>query len=176
MSESEVKHTMYWILPDEPSGGVVAIDPNGFTLTEKEAKEIFKALQIAFDHYGADTIDEYNRRHANVLKVKSSDQPKRKRRKEKDKPGKIYVIRGEGGLCKIGKTTRPISDRLVEYSPKLPFETTLLCSFPVPDIDLFEAELHENFSDKHVRGEWFDLNAEDLEYFTEMAKALENQE
>jgi len=85
--------------------------------------------------------------------------------------GWVYVVGScEEGLFKIGMTTRTPSERLSEFTPKLPFETELICAIRAVDAWRFEQSLHGTFENKQTNGEWFRLNDEDLFYLTTHAR------
>lgn len=83
---------------------------------------------------------------------------------EKDsciKTGYIYVVK-MGMHYKIGISANP-KKRLKEFTI-LPYELeTILCE-KVFDYQNIEKELHEHFDKKCIRGEWFELNENDLSY------------
>lgn len=78
------------------------------------------------------------------------------------KRGFVYVFQGDG-YCKIGYSNNP-PRRRTHISPKLPFDLHLICSIESMNARALETELHVRFEDKHVRGEWFRLDDDDLEY------------
>lgn len=155
-------NTGYMIQTDEESGGACAIDPNGLLMTESEAKELFAQLQIFFDYYGSEAIDEANRERLN--RASTPVRPPTGTSGRKIRAGWIYVLESPEGLFKIGKTTRQPNIRLQEFAPKLPFETALIHSIQTDDTQSLEESLHQQFGDKRVRGEWFRLDEQDLEY------------
>jgi hypothetical protein len=78
--------------------------------------------------------------------------------------GWIYLLKGPNNLYKIGYTKRNPIKRIIEYSPKLPFKTKLFISFPALFGIKTEHALHERLENKHIRGEWFKLTHDDIEY------------
>jgi hypothetical protein len=78
------------------------------------------------------------------------------------KAGYIYVLCG-GEYHKIGRSNS-IERRMYEIQPKLPFETELAFVFYTDDTVAAESNLHKHFADKHIRGEWFQLSKEDIEW------------
>lgn len=75
--------------------------------------------------------------------------------------GYIYVVK-MGIHYKIGISVNP-KKRLKEFTI-LPYELeTVLCE-KVFDYQTIEKELHEHFDRKCVRGEWFELDEQDLAY------------
>lgn len=79
---------------------------------------------------------------------------------------KVYVMIDKNtGFYKIGRSIDPIKRERTLQSEKPTIEMLFNHDARVKD----EKELHNMFSDKRVRGEWFDLNGSDLhkirEYF-----------
>jgi hypothetical protein len=77
--------------------------------------------------------------------------------------GFVYFLQG-GGFVKIGKTTRRPSERVADFSPKLPFKTEIVHVIECVDVNLAEVAIHECFKSLRTRGEWFDIDEPDLEY------------
>lgn len=82
--------------------------------------------------------------------------------------GFVYVIYSPTGIYKIGRS-RNIDDRLK--------------SFSVPGLEIYhffftyhspihEKMLHEIFKHKHVKGEWFALNADELEQLKKIGERV----
>jgi hypothetical protein len=87
--------------------------------------------------------------------------PKPLKSRRHTKAGYVYFLKA-GDLYKIGKSTRLPTARTAEYSPKLPFETTLVKVIEAENCHRMESSLHNRFKSKHVRGEWYALTDEDL--------------
>lgn len=79
--------------------------------------------------------------------------------------GYVYVIRDIDvtGFCKIGRSVNP-PDRIGDFFVKLPFSIRVECVIETDDCYELEAALHTHYSAKHIRGEWFNLEANDIEY------------
>ena len=73
--------------------------------------------------------------------------------------GYVYVIELDGHY-KIGKTLTYV-DRFYEYTKFYAEPNVIFCEF-VEDYGKVEFELHNIFIDKHIRGEWYDLDEKDL--------------
>jgi Meiotically Up-regulated Gene 113 (MUG113) protein len=84
---------------------------------------------------------------------------------KKTKPGYVYLIRAENGLCKIGKA-KNVSSRLKPFGVDFPMKWELVHSFHSDDYGVAEKELHYKFRDKRVVGEWFRLLPEDVAHIT----------
>ena len=81
------------------------------------------------------------------------------KRHEDGKFGVIYVLK-MGEYYKIGKASLRFT-RLGEYT-KLPETPKYIYVGIVLNSLIYEEKLHELFSHKRVRGEWFNLNTQDL--------------
>lgn len=84
--------------------------------------------------------------------LKSADKSPKQKSKQK-----TYLMLDElTGFIKIGKSSAPSTREktLLSQSPSI----HLVCTIP----DNIEQELHEAFSSKRGRGEWFDLDPQDL--------------
>lgn len=76
--------------------------------------------------------------------------------------GYIYVAKAEGIRgYKIGKTTN-WKQRIADIAGQLPVTVEYEYVFKSPDIHFGEAALHKHFDLKRLRGEWFDLDTDDL--------------
>jgi len=81
----------------------------------------------------------------------------------KTRPGYVYLIQGENGFYKIGRTVAP-ENRMKTFNVKLPFNVEYICLVKHDDHVSLETELHERFAAKRINGEWFALNDEDVTY------------
>lgn len=76
--------------------------------------------------------------------------------------GYIYLMKSDSLKgYKIGKTT-DWKDRIYEMSVTLPIEFQYEYVFEVRDMTKAESTLHLDFADKRTKGEWFDLDEDDL--------------
>lgn len=76
--------------------------------------------------------------------------------------GYIYLLKSTSGYWKIGRTRNP-DDRIQTFTVKLPFEVEYEHLIPCSDCIIAERQLHAQFADKRVNGEWFALTPEDVE-------------
>ncbi|GGB73446.1 GIY-YIG nuclease family protein [Shewanella inventionis] len=83
--------------------------------------------------------------------------------------GFVYVIESQYGY-KIGKTVN-IKNRTQLFSVKLPFSIMLIHYAEFEDYSLAERQMHLNFADKRLEGEWFDLDMSDIEYIKTLGVA-----
>jgi hypothetical protein len=101
-------------------------------------------------------------------RAKKAMLPPRPSRVTKPTPGYVYLIKSPTGAFKIGRTKNP-ADRLKTFSVKLPFEVEYVCLIPTSDMHGLEADLHGRFTSKHVNGEWFALDATDVDAIKALA-------
>jgi hypothetical protein len=85
------------------------------------------------------------------------------------KDGFVYLIQSSTGFYKIGRTKNP-DDRLRTFGIKLPFEVDYVCTIPTEDMIGLETQLHNQFRDRRINGEWFDLSKYDVEYIKSLAE------
>lgn len=75
-------------------------------------------------------------------------------------PGYIYLVQA-GGRYKIGKAT-DVAKRIKSLQTGSAEAIRLIHSIPTQRVELAEKQLHARFKAKRERGEWFDLDAEDV--------------
>ncbi len=90
-------------------------------------------------------------------------------KRHSDFPTKVYLMKDEhSGLYKIGRSINPLKRERTLQSEKP--QIRLIYSFNAYCKD--EIDIHEKFKDKRVRGEWFSLNEDDINYIKNF---LENE-
>lgn len=73
----------------------------------------------------------------------------------------VYVICSDEGLYKIGYSKNP-TERMRQLQVSIPHKLTLIHDIMTTQPKLLEKQLHEAYSHKHVRGEWFALSEYDI--------------
>lgn len=73
----------------------------------------------------------------------------------------IYVDSGVERFYKIG-ISKGFSSRMGSHQCSSPFEVCVAVCYFVPNMRNEEQQLHAMYADKHVRGEWFRLDLDDL--------------
>ena len=89
-----------------------------------------------------------------VKYVKPEPEPRKKYK------GHVYVIQRDG-CYKIGRT-KHLEKRLKDLSALFPTPLDLICAIPSDDLIIDEKSAHARFDSKRIKGEWFDLTAEDI--------------
>lgn len=75
----------------------------------------------------------------------------------------VYIIENELGFVKIGIAKDPEA-RLREIQIGTPFRVWVRDSRRVPDARRIERFLHDRFKKYHIRGEWFDIPEDELDF------------
>lgn len=101
-------------------------------------------------------------------KLREEQKARKAARKAAKRDGFVYLIRANTGHFKIGRTRKP-DDRIATFGVKLPFEVEYLAVIQTPDMYQLEADLHNQYSDKRVNGEWFNLLPDDVAYIQSLA-------
>lgn len=73
----------------------------------------------------------------------------------------VYIIKTGKNLYKIGKTQH-LQKRLLMYQTHLPILFRVIRQYPAVNMTELEESLHLVFQHKRVKGEWFQLNIDDL--------------
>lgn len=116
-------------------------------------------------------IAEFNRTHPDahhiLREVERVDagrhiKPKRKR-PAKTAPGYIYLIEGLPGHYKIGLTVDP-KERIGTLGVQLPYPIRVIHLIPAENMEAAENHLHDLFRGKRVRGEWFELDEQEVAF------------
>lgn len=88
---------------------------------------------------------------------------------------KIYLVKQENTqLFKIGVTKKNILERIFELQTGNPNKIILVDEFETKWNFKLENYLHNYFKLKHVNGEWFELNKEDINNFISICNKGEN--
>jgi hypothetical protein len=146
----------------DEDGRLYLFDSGGFLMDRAAVARIAKCCASYLETINDSDIEDYNRwllaQRAQVAEKMPEVQPKQTL---------IYLMANvRNGCYKIGRSTQP------EYR-----ERTLQAQEPhivlihcFPGTSATEKLLHEKFKSKRVRGEWFDLTFEDVEFI----KSLES--
>ena len=88
------------------------------------------------------------------------------------KPGWVYVIEAissDGCLYKIGKSVNP-AKRLHQLKSVSPLELRLVHQIKCADMAAVELELHVQYQNLRLHGEWFKLSSTELEQIKQRAE------
>jgi len=85
--------------------------------------------------------------------------------------GFVYLIEGNDGEVKIGRALKP-HKRLVELQMGNPNRLTIWKAIPAEDRMALEAYLHLRFASYRMRGEWFQLPIEEIQWLETVSYAI----
>jgi hypothetical protein len=77
--------------------------------------------------------------------------------------GWVYLVKTANGQCKIGRTSN-LPVRIKALSASHPENLELVHSIQSTNMFELEAGLHSHFDSKRIKGEWFHLSPDDIEY------------
>lgn len=78
----------------------------------------------------------------------------------------VYLLRSENGCYKIGLSAN--MKKRMRVFDKWPIEVVLLHTIQSDDASWLELDLHLRFAEKRIRGEWFLLSHEDVQFITSL--------
>jgi hypothetical protein len=131
-------------------------DPNVLMTIEAYEKDLVPVSKSTYEI--AIDLRDYDR------PVRQAPAPKPR----KVRTGYVYLLKADSGLYKIGRAIDP-KNRGKTFGVQLPFEVDFVCTIKSDDYEALELELHEKFKDFRVRGEWFNLAPDDVEYIKSLA-------
>lgn len=76
-------------------------------------------------------------------------------------PGYVYVLKS-GKNYKIGVTSRDVEGRIKQLQTGSASKISLIHKIPSWRPYKIESKLHQQFANKHIRGEWFNLSPYDI--------------
>jgi hypothetical protein len=118
---------------------------------EKESQEAYKKLQMVEEK---GMLTEHTRLESKKKAMAQIKNPKLK--------GFIYVVKSKN-LYKIGRAKHPKS-RIKTYRTENPFGITVIFQKEVDDYVGIEEKLLDTFKEKRIKGEWFNLTPENIQW------------
>ena len=135
-------------------------------LAPPSATELCAEIQRFHSATTSEQIKEENERVKKALRAdRLASQPGMPK---KSREGFVYLLQGESSLYKIGKA-RDVNKRVLEISPKMPFDPILLHTIKCDDYTAAEAGIHSQFNHLRVNGEWFRLGTDDVSMIQSIA-------
>jgi hypothetical protein len=87
----------------------------------------------------------------------------------------VYIIQeGISNKYKIGRTANSSQERKIALQTANSSELRVVKIFKCDDSVYLEKTLHKYFKDKHIRGEWFELNENDFIILNEIVGSIKN--
>lgn len=141
-------------------------------------------------HYGEQLEREYAERRQVMIAKAIEKQTRRRKHKPVGSPvdlsqwfrqrsrtggGYVYILKDVevSDTYKIGKTRRPY-ERMRSFAVNLPFAVELIHVIACDNADQTEHQLHRRFAEKRRRGEWFALEASDVEWIKTIHESRSN--
>jgi hypothetical protein len=131
-------------------------------ISRADWQEMRTAADAFYDAHSDDWIAHYNlSREMEELREESAT--RRWVPEEKKRAGYIYLLRAADGHYKIGRAVN-VGPRVRQIGTDIPYKVETIHTFHAEDYCAVELELHKRFADKRANGEWFRLDAADVEY------------
>ena len=85
----------------------------------------------------------------------------------------IYIMKC-AGFYKIGYSRQP-EKRLLSIQASNPLKVELIYFKKIRNVNKLEIQIHDEFLNKQIHGEWYALSGEDLEIIKETIKSVEKK-
>lgn len=132
---------------------------NVFTRLGRKADLAAKVVEYCDSHPGFEDV----RKLCEPLVRSSRSVKSRQLKRQELEVGEVYLMK-TGRYYKIGRSGSP-ARREYEVGLKLPDKPRVVHTIKTDDPVGIEAYWHQRFSDRRLRGEWFDLSPEDVAAF-----------
>ena len=144
-----------------PHKGLPAVSkPNGILFEREDVCKMIDTLNHYLDTMDDDSIEGYNDELHHELN--NEHLFKSEERAPIDKSGYIYLLEAETGETKIGRTKK-LDERVRHFTTKLPMDLRVIYYVETDNSYTLEEALHNQYVSKRARGEWFNLNDEDIQ-------------
>lgn len=109
--------------------------------------------RVSFAPYCSDcAIEQWEYEHSYLFKMRISP-----------RHGYVYLVDSQIGVWKIGRSSVPVK-RISKLDVVLPYDLEVSALIETKDMYSLESRLHDMYASKRVKGEWFKLTTEDIEY------------
>jgi hypothetical protein len=119
----------------------------------------FKGKETSVDETCIKLEEVLKRRYAKIEREKT---------KKKPSPGFVYLAKCQN-YYKIGKSKNP-EQRIAEIQTCSPFAIRLIHILPAKNMDRLESNLHKKFDHLRIKGEWFELDDQDVGYIKGLSR------
>ena len=157
---------VYFLHDDPWETGVYIVDQGGFIMEEARFEELVRNVRqfyIQARRVGLNIAAE----NENTW-LRWAHPPPRGPAMRKPRPGYVYLFRDKAGLCKIGCSANPKQRARNISQPN--YSIDIVCAIWAEDMAALEQSLHKRFAEKRVKGEWFELNEDDIEYIRSLGR------
>lgn len=139
-------------------------DVNGYVLNRTEINDFLDKIHDFYETYTNEDIDEINSKVDQIRGSKNIYTESKNEQKEFNENEYVYFIKNEDNVVKIGRTIN-LTNRISALKGASPHELKLMNYIQTHDCVELEEMAHKYFSDKKIRGEWFDVNQNDVKEF-----------
>jgi Meiotically up-regulated gene 113 len=164
---SQICTPILGLYPHGDAGAIVLSDSGGFVLSQREWDELKLRVDAFYKDSNPDEIASHNysiyRDKGLIPDIPKTASVTTVRIPRRAHPGHIYMIT-DGRATKVGTARNPAA-RFKDLQSATATPLTLLHSIEVSDAMMVEACLHVRFHDQRVKGEWFSLAPEHIEWF-----------
>ena len=146
-------------------GGICIVNRHGYIMSRTEMNTRMEQLKRFYEHYTDEGIRLYNISVKEQSAIDLINQPQvySSDVNSNTKRGYVYLMECQSKY-KIG-ITKNIHTRLKGIQTAHHDDVTLIHCFVSQDTESDELIWHKHFKSKRLKGEWFNLNAEDVEEF-----------
>ena len=147
----------------------------GFAFTKEETREIITKLETYFEIVTEEEIETFNTsliaRHEKAKEEHQKEYKRSEMPKAKSKSGYVYLISDNQGYYKIGMSKDP-EQRLKQLTISCQ-ELNIIHKIKTNDMKRLEREMQRKYKGKRVKGEWFELDKEEVKKFIESGETIQ---
>lgn len=146
------------------SGHYPLTDHRHFIPTRREWEVAKLLIQDFYDNFTDEEIKKINKETEHHIYEQYAGQVSSNRKKQKNikDSGYVYFLKADNGLIKIGRS-KNLDKRLDHFTTKLPYKLKLVHQIKTNDTNKLEKHFHELYSNRRIRGEWFDLSNDTMQ-------------
>lgn len=148
---------------DKDNGAIFPTNRNYMYLSKKEIQFLIDGLSKTLSIVTDEEITQANNELVKQFiseSTRAKEESKIKTREKKK--GYVYFIKDNSGYIKIG-CTKNVNRRLKDFSVAS-INLKIVHQIETNDMELTEELFHNKFFKKRIKGEWFNLNENDIEY------------
>jgi len=150
-------HMAFWT---RPNGALAPILSYGHMFSRDDWDKINKSVYAFYDSVSENYVDDYNRAVEEQERAIHESMIRCPKPKRTPQSGWVYILKA-GKYYKIGRSKRP-QKRYEDLATLPPWPTEMINTIKAGDMSQLESKLHKRFAEKRKRGEWFELDKEDV--------------
>lgn len=140
-------------------------DAQGYLITSEEIQKVFNEIVGFYKEYSDEEIREINKKidEEKRAEYKKNMNPPTKN-KHKFSVGYVYFAKNEDDKIKIGRTIN-LKGRMKSLNTSSPHTIDLVAYFETNSSVELEEATQKYFNENKIKGEWFDINTDDIRKF-----------